>query len=147
MPEEVPATRANTTESEAWEQPHKQYSVPNDSIVQDEDSRVRDELRRKLLQTQPGRLRRKVMTKFLVEQVSQVIGVPSCEIDETRPLAELGLSSQAILELGQRLRSLTGAKLSPTAGWQYPSILALSDHVAELLQIPLGSAPKGANRQ
>lgn len=110
-------------------------------------ARAAAELHHRLVNTQPGRQRRKLMTAFLVGQVAQITGLPASEIDETRPFVELGLTSQAIAELAERLRVATGKELSATVGWRYPSIAALSDHVAELMGIQLDRASEGVGQK
>ncbi|WP_196222450.1 acyl carrier protein [Micromonospora sp. CP22] len=110
-------------------------------------ARAADELYRRLVSTQPGRQRRKLMTSFLVGQVAEIAGLAPTDIDETRPFAELGLTSQSIAELAERLRVATGAELSATAGWRYPSIAALGDHVAELMGVQLDRATESVGQK
>ena len=52
--------------------------------------------------------------------------------------------SDMALELRNRLEAGTGLALSATLAWNYPTIAALADHLAELLEIPLVEMPPQA---
>ncbi|WP_203991894.1 acyl carrier protein [Micromonospora lutea] len=127
--------------------PQVSNGTPPPVLAVADPARAADELYRRLISTQPGRPRRKLMTAFLVGQVADIAGLAATEIDETRPFAELGLTSKTIAELAERLRVATGTELSATVGWRYPSIAALGDHVAELMGVQLDRATESVGQK
>lgn len=99
-------------------------------------------LRDALLTVEPGRRRRAIMTGHLVGTVADLTGREATDVDPAVPLAGLGLTSAQIVELRTRLHTSLGIALSPTVGWQYPTLDRLGGFVAERMGVPL-DAPAG----
>ncbi|KVL12891.1 type I polyketide synthase [Burkholderia ubonensis] len=98
----------------------------------------------------PGR---DVDPRMLVEQaVRKVTGTrPSTRLDVQMPLRELGLDSLMAMELRNELCALTGRRLAPTIAFDYPSIVALAEHLAALAdeagKTAAAAAPAAAARR
>ncbi len=95
------------------------------------------EVRARLLATQPGRPRRRLLAGHVADIVADILGLPPAAIDPTAPLTATGLTSAGILELRARLESTLGIAIAPAAGWRYPTVEALVPHLAELMEIEL----------
>jgi long-chain acyl-CoA synthetase len=68
---------------------------------------------------------------YLQEHCASVFRRDLAEMDLTRSLGELGLTSIGALELSRRLTLTLGQRLSPTLLWAYPTIASLADYLAE----------------
>jgi len=80
--------------------------------------------------------RRIRLDALLREQLAAVLGGDPDRIDPTRPLPELGLQSMMAVELRNRLEGLLDLKLSATLVWSYPTLEAISGHLADRLGTP-----------
>ncbi len=69
-------------------------------------------------------------------QAAQVLRVPEDELDLEEPLTSLGMDSLMGLELRNRIETALGLKVAPTLLWTYPTVLALSHHLAGELGEP-----------
>lgn len=67
---------------------------------------------------------------WLVTKISKQIGISTDDINVREPLASYGLDSRAALALSGDLEDWLGRKLSPTLVWDYPTIEAIADHLA-----------------
>ena len=56
-------------------------------------------------------------------------GVPSTDIDSSKPLIEYGLDSMMAVEMSGEIEAWSGIPLSPMAAWDYPTIDALAGFV------------------
>jgi long-chain acyl-CoA synthetase len=68
---------------------------------------------------------------YLQEHCASLFRRDLAEMDLTRSLGELGLTSIGALELSRRLTLTLGQRLSPTLLWAYPTIASLAGHLAE----------------
>jgi NADPH:quinone reductase-like Zn-dependent oxidoreductase/acyl carrier protein len=71
-------------------------------------------------------------------QAAHVLRIPESELDLEAPLASLGLDSLMGLELRNRIETVLGIQVSATLLWTYPTVVALSRHLAT--QIGLGES-------
>ena len=82
----------------------------------------------------PGTEKRAVSPREIEEWIASYLApllhVHRDEIDPRRPFAEFGLDSLAAVTLSGELERWLGRELSPTLAWDYPTIEALSRHLA-----------------
>ncbi len=69
---------------------------------------------------------------WLVQEIAARIGASAEEIDIRTPFAQYGLDSAEAVGLSGDLEVWLGLRLPPTLAWDYPTIEALSAHLAEL---------------
>ncbi|HEX8475586.1 MAG TPA: acyl carrier protein [Pyrinomonadaceae bacterium] len=67
---------------------------------------------------------------WLVAKLSQQLGISADEMNIREPLASYGLDSRTAISLSGDLENWLGRKLSPTLVWDYPTIEAIADHLA-----------------
>jgi pimaricinolide synthase PimS1 len=82
---------------------------------------------------------------WCVERIARCAGVDPAHIDTARPIAEYGLASRDIAQLGGELCERLGIALSPTLLWEYPTV----DRVVALLRggaMPVRDVPQGSPR-
>ncbi|MFO1456201.1 MAG: type I polyketide synthase [Steroidobacteraceae bacterium] len=96
-------------------------------------------LKRRLLETPPGRARSELIQSFIREQVGKVLRQPASRITVDKPFRTLGLDSLMGLELRNRLEAGTQLSLPATLVWNYPTIAALAEELASRLEVPLRS--------
>jgi myxalamid-type polyketide synthase MxaD len=96
-----------------------------------------------LLAAELGR-RRALLEAHLREQAAQVLGLSPSRIDQHKPLGSLGFDSLMTLDLRNRLETSLGLSLSATLVWNYPTIAALTDHLADRLGIGIESPDPSA---
>ena len=60
----------------------------------------------------------------------QVLRIPEQEFDVEEPLTSLGMDSLMGLELRNRIEVELGLTVAPTLLWTYPTVAALSEHLA-----------------
>nr|AYM54553.1 polyketide synthase [Racemicystis crocea] len=89
----------------------------------------RPELQSALRKAAPAE-RRQLIEPFVREQVAAVLRLDAARIDPSMPLRSLGIDSIMGLELRNRLESGLGLQLSATLVWTYPTVAALSEHLA-----------------
>ncbi|MBH8552330.1 SDR family oxidoreductase, partial [Nostocaceae cyanobacterium CENA357] len=75
-----------------------------------------------------------VIQVWLVDKVSQQLKIASQTIDVQEPFARYGLDSLAAMMLSTELEDWLGLSLSPTLVYDYPSIAALAEHLAVLVE-------------
>ncbi len=101
------------------------------------------DLRQALLGIEPGRQRRTLLEIHIREQVAQVLRIPTARIGLQQPLRELGIDSLLTLELRNRLEATMKLTLSATLIFNYPTVAALTGHLADKLAIPLDAQATG----
>jgi len=72
-----------------------------------------------------------LVADWLVDRIAAVLAVDARTIPVDAPFAELGLSSLNAVELSDDLQRWAGLVLSPTLAFDYPTIEAVAEHVAE----------------
>ncbi|MFE3179254.1 SDR family NAD(P)-dependent oxidoreductase, partial [Amycolatopsis sp. NPDC059235] len=73
---------------------------------------------------------RQVVTEVVRANVAAVLGHEDADaIDPRRTFSQIGLDSLAAVELRNSLASATGLRLSATLIFDYPTVLALADHL------------------
>ncbi|HMW00085.1 MAG TPA: beta-ketoacyl synthase N-terminal-like domain-containing protein, partial [Acidobacteriota bacterium] len=82
------------------------------------------------LKAHPGTVH--TIARWLVEQVAQLAKIPATEVDVRQPFAFYGLSSIDAVNLAGDLEKVLGIPISPTLVWDYPTIDAVSNHLATL---------------
>src|SRR5437660_7284699 len=108
------------------------------------NSTQRYELRARLEAAQ-SQERRAILQTTLREFVKRILRLPSTQMDYRITLKAMGFDSLMAVELRNLLENATGLILPTTLVWQYPTIAALSEHLAEKMQLPLTRSP--ANTQ
>jgi NAD(P)-dependent dehydrogenase (short-subunit alcohol dehydrogenase family)/acyl carrier protein len=93
-------------------------------------------LREALLAAAPDR-RLPLLEEFVREQLTEVLRLTPDRLAAGTSLKSLGLDSLMALELRNRLEAGSGLVLSATLAWNYPTIAALTEHLATRLEIPL----------
>ncbi len=68
---------------------------------------------------------------WLTRRIASVLGVGQELIAPDTPFVDLGLSSVQAVELSDDLQLWTGLTLSPTLAYDYPTIEAVADHLAD----------------
>src|SRR5271166_731080 len=68
---------------------------------------------------------------WLISNLAEMLRVSPASIDVRRPFTYLGLNSaDGVILAGDLERWLGGRRLSPTLAWDFPTIEALSRHLA-----------------
>ncbi len=68
---------------------------------------------------------------WIVAHISERMGVAPSDIDVREPFDSYDLDSAQVLVLAAELEKWLGRRLSPTLLWNYPTIEALADRLAE----------------
>ncbi|MBC6366466.1 type I polyketide synthase [Algoriphagus sp. AK58] len=68
---------------------------------------------------------------WLVSQLAEQLELPPSEINIHEPFSNYGLSSRDLVTLSGDLEEWLGRRLSPSLAYEYPSILLLSNHLAD----------------
>jgi acyl-CoA synthetase (AMP-forming)/AMP-acid ligase II/acyl carrier protein len=77
-----------------------------------------------------ARDRESAVRTWLVEKLSRQLKIPAAEMDVRRPLGEYGFDSAAVVGLAGDLEDYLGRELRPDLVYDYPTIEALSIHLA-----------------
>jgi acyl carrier protein len=114
-----------------------------------EEQRGRDETRpqghmRQALTAAKPEDRRALLLGHLQQQIGQVLRMGASQIEPTVSLGSLGLDSLMGLEIRNRLEASLGLTLPATMAWTYPTLAALTTHLAEKMVLPLEEAPASA---
>ncbi len=72
---------------------------------------------------------------WLIQQVADLLGVPSSEIDPAKSLEQFGIASRDAITLVGDLETWTGLNLSPTLVYEYPTINAIAHYIASQLHL------------
>lgn len=97
----------------------------------------------RMLEVPAGAPRRTALEAVVRAELAHVLRVAADRIDRSRPLEELGLDSLMALELRNRLEAQTEVKLSATLAFNYPTVGALAEHVAERMALALDRVDDG----
>jgi acyl carrier protein len=98
------------------------------------------ELRRRLSAADPAR-RRALIEEAVLRLVARVLRIPEDELSVDAPFTSLGMTSLLGLELRNHVESDLGITLPATLLWTYPTVVALSRHLAEDPVFGEGRAP------
>jgi acyl transferase domain-containing protein/acyl carrier protein len=93
------------------------------------------------LRAAPPPARRAMLLEHLRGRVARILRLELSHVDRDAPLKSLGLDSLMTLELRNRLEADLGLRLSATLVWNYPTVSALTAHLAQLLGIELEAGP------
>jgi acyl transferase domain-containing protein/acyl carrier protein len=78
----------------------------------------------------PAEKRREVVSDLVRAHAAAVLGFASVQdVDPEKVFQELGFDSLGAVELRNRLTAATGMDLSPTLAFDFPSVLALAEHL------------------
>lgn len=83
------------------------------------------------LETAPASDRRKLLTAHVQTQVAHLMGLKSAELNPQQAFFDLGMDSLMSVELRNRLQNSLGCNLPSTLTFQYPTIAALIDYLAD----------------
>jgi len=100
-----------------------------------------DDLRSRISQADNVPARLAIVEAHIREQVGAVLGMAAKRVDVNKPLQAMGLDSLMTLELRNRLERGMGMKLPATLVFNYPSVAALTRHLAEELHVEDGTQP------
>jgi acyl carrier protein len=75
----------------------------------------------------------KVIEAWMTLRLSQELGIEPGEIDPRLPFTSCGLDSMTAFNLTGNLADWLGRDLPATLFWDYPNIIALSEHLAQAL--------------
>jgi SAM-dependent methyltransferase/NADP-dependent 3-hydroxy acid dehydrogenase YdfG/acyl carrier protein len=98
------------------------------------------EMRARLLEARPAE-RRALLQAHIREIAAAVLGLRPTQVDAKKGLFDLGMDSLMSVDLKNRLEATLGHKLPSTLTFNYPSVVAITDFVAETI---LALAPTGA---
>ena len=97
-------------------------------------SRLRDEM----LAAESGQRRRAILEYYIQEQIAHVLKLSPTRINPHRPIVgTYGLNSLMALEFKNRLEASLNLPFSTTMVWNYPTVAALSSHIATKLEVEL----------
>jgi acyl transferase domain-containing protein/nucleoside-diphosphate-sugar epimerase/acyl carrier protein len=99
------------------------------------------------LRSLPSEQGRERLEEHLRQQLGQVLRLPAERIGSQTPVQALGLDSLMALEFRNRLENSLGLSLPVTLIWGYPTLAALSAHLASKLDLPQETAPIQAPEQ
>ena len=71
------------------------------------------------------------ISAFCVDQLAEILRVPKAQVDVNAKFARLGLDSAMTVYLLMELEEKLDLELSPETFYDYPTVDALSAHVAE----------------
>ncbi len=74
---------------------------------------------------------RSQLSNYLAQQIAKILGISPITIDPQQGLSELGLDSLTAIELCNLLQSHLGCRLSATLLFDYPTIAALTEYLAQ----------------
>jgi acyl carrier protein len=74
---------------------------------------------------------REAIQAWLIKRVSAALSLNPDEIDVRETFASFGLDSRTAVSLSGDLERWLGRRLPPTLVWDYPTIEALADHLAD----------------
>ncbi|MDZ7309035.1 MAG: type I polyketide synthase, partial [candidate division KSB1 bacterium] len=94
-------------------------------------------LKEQLCALESGRKRRTLLEAHLQEQIAQVLKLKPAVVTLNKPLRTLGMDSLMALELRNRLERSLGLTLPATTFFNYPTLAALTKHLAEKMEISL----------
>ena len=75
---------------------------------------------------------------FCVDQLAEILRIPKGKIDVNAKFARLGLDSAMTVYLLMEIEDRFSLELSPETFYDYPSVDALSAHLAEKLAVRAG---------
>jgi acyl carrier protein len=69
--------------------------------------------------------------RWLIAAVARHVEIAEEQIDPTSPFTNYGLDSRTAIELAGDLEKWLGVELSPTLVWDYPTIDAMAEYLAQ----------------
>jgi acyl carrier protein len=103
------------------------------------------EFREQLLALDSGEARRGMLESHLSNLLAAVLNLDPCAVDVEKSMGALGLDSLMGVELKNRCEQSFGLRLSATMVWNYPTIRALAEHLADKLGVTLSDTPPTAD--
>nr|WRX36519.1 myxalamid-type polyketide synthase MxaB/epothilone polyketide synthase D [Cystobacterineae bacterium] len=97
--------------------------------IQDSQATGTSELQSRLAAAEPG-ARAAILQEVIRREVSQVLHIAEDTLDVEAPLTTLGMDSLMGLELRNRLEAVLRVTLPVAQLWKYPTVTALSRHLA-----------------
>jgi NAD(P)-dependent dehydrogenase (short-subunit alcohol dehydrogenase family)/acyl carrier protein len=96
---------------------------------------------RSRLERVPAGERCSMLLEFVGQLVGELVGVASGErVQFDQGFYDMGLDSLSVMQMRNRLQSSLGVSLPATMAFKYPSVQALSDHLAEQMRLLDGPA-------
>jgi polyketide synthase 2 len=91
----------------------------------------------RLAATPAGLARRTALEVFLSDHIRAVLRLGDNAVDPQTPLKALGFDSLLAMELRVRLESAFGVRLASNFVWQHPTLAALAEGLAQLIDLDL----------
>jgi len=85
------------------------------------------------LRDAPVRRRADVLVRHMQEEAAELLGLDADDVDEDRPLSELGIDSVTAVELVERVGKALGREIPGTLLFDYPTLEAISGFVIDEL--------------
>jgi myxalamid-type polyketide synthase MxaE and MxaD len=86
------------------------------------------ELRDRLAGAGPAE-RRQLLEAAVRDAAAKVLRIAPARLDPRKALGSLGLTSIMAMELRNRLEAALGRSLSATLAWNYPTVVAMTEHL------------------
>ncbi|EYF05470.1 type I polyketide synthase [Chondromyces apiculatus] len=102
----------------------------------------RASFRASLLAEKPGPARRAHLETHLRQHMARILRLAPHDLDPRQPLNTYGVDSLMALEARNTLERTLDLRLSATLLWTYPTLVALTDHLAERMEVPLEASPE-----
>jgi len=103
-------------------------------------------LQQMLLEVDSPLARRDALETWVRSRVAAVLGRPAARVDIDRPLRAMGLDSLMGLQLRNELEKALGEKVPATIVWNYPTVAALTAHLATRIDVAF-DVPANAEAQ
>ncbi len=84
----------------------------------------------------PGGASPEILRRWLIDWLAETLKLPATEVDSTRPFADYGFDSLAAVEFTEALQTTLNQPLSSTLAYEYPTVDAVAQYLAELLGDP-----------
>jgi acyl carrier protein len=73
---------------------------------------------------------REEIEAFLLQKLARALSIAPHDVDVRQPFSALGLDSLRALTLVDDIETWLGHPVSPTVFWNYPTLAALTEHLA-----------------
>ena len=81
------------------------------------------------------------LKSWLVDWLADALAMDGRQIDPSQPFLSYGLDSVQAMSMVGDLEAKFGGRLPPTLAWDYPSVDAMADHLAERLGARAATLP------
>jgi acyl carrier protein len=82
------------------------------------------------------------LKSWLIDWLAEALAMDRRQIEPSQPFLSYGLDSVQAMSMVGDLEATFGGRLPPTLAWDYPSVDAMAEHLAERLGRRAGAAPQ-----